>query len=722
MINKVNNIFNSRFNKLILFSLSFIIWIVCFRGFVFDKLSLTSDALAYFEHFKFFTDALEQGIYPLWDSSKHSGLPVEFFLRRIGSFNLLFFLIIILKKIGLPYRLAYLFFLSFYYFLGLIGFFVIANRIFKNFFIAFTAFLLLMFSSLGTRLFDSYIILTVTPLIWFFCFLILFTQDPKKHTLLGMTFTLMILLTTYIPFYFINILLSFLICFSLFYFNQLQQILKRSLVFFNKKKIFTFMCLICFLFSLMPGILFYIEGGKGEIVIPKRGVKHEEMRDHMVKVDIDTIEDWGVVEDIGYSVASPDYRDFNFAIVYVPNFIFIILLLGLLSKINKRLVFYMVWGIGLFLITSPHAQIYRFLYEHIFYFKYFRNLHFFVWLILLPVFILFTCEQLRLFMDKKERVFGKRFHTLIYIFVIHFGFLGYEYFQGMAIVTTYLVIGLSLGFFILQELNYLKNRKIISYFILILIILQPIEVFHYLNVNSPKSAQVYPYESNYLMLNILTRSEMEDAPNLNRVIDLKEDATSKRSISMYMGLKWFQTLIDHIDYDVYNNYTISKLWFYDHVEKEKKDGSDFARIESAWNKRQNVAFVPSHYDGLLHNESKNPPVNAQIVLKDLNQLEVGDFSYNYVTFKTNLKNKKFLVYLDGYHSGWHAYIDNEEVPLWRANIAFKGIWIPAGEHVVHLRFGHWWQYLLNWSLLILFYGLFIYFIFLTVKNYQLSIK
>jgi len=366
------------FNSFILLFLPFLVWIFCFRGFLFNQLSLVSDAIAYYEHFKFFTDALEQGIYPMWDLTRHHGTPVEFFLRRIGSFNPFISLIIILKKTGLSFRFAYLFFLGFYYFIGMIGFYLTANRIFQDKKIAYIAYLLLMFSSLGTRLFDSYLILTVTPLMWFFYFLISFAVSPKRCSLLGITFTLMILFTTYIPFYFINIVFSLLICFVLYYGKEFIYLFRQMIHFLKKNKIFAAICLICFICSLIPGVLFFAEGWEGELIIPERRSmafsEEQAVREgHAIEVDLKTVESWGMLEDIVYSTAFPDFRNFKFAIVYIPIFSFLVLFLGLPFRINKRLLLLATWGFVLFLTSSTHAPIHRFLYHHIFYFKYFRN-------------------------------------------------------------------------------------------------------------------------------------------------------------------------------------------------------------------------------------------------------------------------------------------------------------------------------------------------------------
>jgi len=198
----------------LLFCLSFALWIFSFRGFLAGELTLTGDAIAYFEHMKFYLDQISRLVYPLWDFTRNWGVPVELFLRRIGSFNPLFFLIIFLDKLGLAYETSYLLFLAGYYFLGMVGFYLLAKRFFNNTSAAFSAYLLLMFSSLGTKIFDSYIILTFVPTVWFFFFLVAFVQAQEKRFFLGITFTTMILLTTYIPFYFLTIFLFFIFCFK----------------------------------------------------------------------------------------------------------------------------------------------------------------------------------------------------------------------------------------------------------------------------------------------------------------------------------------------------------------------------------------------------------------------------------------------------------------------------------------------------------------------------
>jgi len=150
---KQDNLLNQSW---IVIGLSFLIWIFCFRGFLIRELPLMSDAKAYFEHFHYFVDNLARGVYPLWEPDRNSGVSIDLFLRRIGSYNPLFIFFALLVKCGIPFPSLYFPFLALYYFCGMIGFYLLSKEIFKDSHVALFGYLLLMFSSLGTRAFDSF--------------------------------------------------------------------------------------------------------------------------------------------------------------------------------------------------------------------------------------------------------------------------------------------------------------------------------------------------------------------------------------------------------------------------------------------------------------------------------------------------------------------------------------------------------------------------------------
>lgn len=46
----------------------------------------------------------------------------------------------------------------------------------------------------------------------------------------------------------------------------------------------------------------------------------------------------------------------------------------------------------------------------------------------------------------------------------------------------------------------------------------------------------------------------------------------------------------------------------------------------------------------------------------------------------------FLVFVDSYYPGWHAYIGGQEVDIFKANGLFKGIFVPKGNHIIEFKF------------------------------------
>jgi uncharacterized membrane protein YfhO len=45
-----------------------------------------------------------------------------------------------------------------------------------------------------------------------------------------------------------------------------------------------------------------------------------------------------------------------------------------------------------------------------------------------------------------------------------------------------------------------------------------------------------------------------------------------------------------------------------------------------------------------------------------------------------------LVLAESYYPGWRAWVDDRQVPVYRADIAFRGVAVPAGAHTVRMQF------------------------------------
>lgn len=707
--------------------LAFLIWCFAFRRFLSGELWLVSDATAYYEHSKAYLDHLIHGIYPMWDPTMNSGIPLEYFLRRIGSFNPVYSMILLLRLIGMEHGQAYLCFLAVYFFIGMIGYFKLSCLVLHDKRIAFVAYLILMFSSLGTRLFDSFILLTFIPMVWFFYFFMAFALNPKKHLFLGMALTAMILFTTYVPFYFMTILLSFFCFYTIFYFRKLIEIFLAELDFINRNKIFVGICLLAFGVSLIPGVLLFKQAQRGDFVLslrqPSVTTQAEETE---VKNSIEVSPEWNkwaLMEDVSYSVYQSSLKKFNFAVLYIPIFAYVIFAFGVIVRINKKLLFLFLWGGFIFLLGSPDVtSVYQFLHDHIFYFKYFRNLHFFLWIVLLPVLVLFLAEQLKCILQLKPR---NRFESIMlygFMTITHFAVLIFFINRGQAILSTYIVLGLSFVFFIYYFTpSWVLRRWTFLLLALIIITSQSVEVFHYLQKNSAKKDAMYRYEANYLKLRI---PDYDNRPSPPPEGKLAKSATNfylsenKKPLANYFDPKWVVYLFRNLNQNILDGYRKYPFYIYDQVEWVGETDFDLEKIGRSLEQYKNMAFIST--DQTLENKNNqwqgsfNP--RHDIVAQESEDVRVQHLGMNNIILSTNFSHKRFLVYNDSYYDGWQAFINGKKTALYRANVAFKGLWIPEGKNIVEFKFGYWWQYVLNYGLLILFYSMLAFLIYLWMKD------
>jgi len=704
---------NSKKGLYAVFLLAFLFWIFSFCTFLTGENVLVSDAIAYYEHFQYFNDNISRGIYPLWEPTRSYGVPVEFFLRRIGSYNPFICIIVILEKIGLSFTHAYLSFLTVYYFIGMIGFYLVAERLFKDQRIAFVAFLLLMFSSLGTRMFDSYILLTIIPMIWFFYFLVSFVQNLSKHACLGMTFALMLLMTTYIPFYFLTIFILFIMSFMVFYPLRLKLMVQSIAKFIKNNKLLACFCILSLLASSIPGYLLFKETKTGEVIFAKRHVAAPEEAASQMEVGIETIAKWGILEDIVYSLHFLDFDRFKFAVLYIPIFAYILFIMGAFLQFNKRLLFFAVWGFLILICCSTQSPVHHYLYNHIFYFKYFRNLHFFLWMALLPIFILFVTEQLRILLATISSSSKGRLVNDVLLLLVHLGFAVFLYVKDMTAIQSYVVIIFSFFFFMSYNHGKFSNKNTMCLLLLLCVItIQPLSVYRYLAKNSPKTGPDHSYRYNgdkpYFNIGLPNKGTKEQIIlNEQRASEDKTfSIVGQQRSDLYMGLNWYNVLLQNFNHRVIYDYLSSaKFIAYDRVEYMDDLEMDFKKIGKVFWRYSNVAYTASKEAERQNRElsdSENRDNYAQIITHDMGWLEILNYNVNRIQLKTNFPSQKYLVFNDNYHTGWHASIDGEKTDIYRTNIAFKGLWVPSGEHTVILRFEALWKYWLHYGLMAVF--------------------
>jgi uncharacterized membrane protein YfhO len=59
---------------------------------------------------------------------------------------------------------------------------------------------------------------------------------------------------------------------------------------------------------------------------------------------------------------------------------------------------------------------------------------------------------------------------------------------------------------------------------------------------------------------------------------------------------------------------------------------------------------------------------------------------NRIVLTSETDGDGFLYLSDTYYPGWRAYVDGKETKIYRANLAFRAIEVPAGRHTVVFRY------------------------------------
>jgi len=76
------------------------------------------------------------------------------------------------------------------------------------------------------------------------------------------------------------------------------------------------------------------------------------------------------------------------------------------------------------------------------------------------------------------------------------------------------------------------------------------------------------------------------------------------------------------------------------------------------------------------------PVDSILDSQAVGKAELLDHQPNKIEIKTNSSGNKLLFLSDNFYPGWRAKVDNQETEVYRANYAFRAIFVPQGEHKV----------------------------------------
>ncbi len=103
---------------------------------------------------------------------------------------------------------------------------------------------------------------------------------------------------------------------------------------------------------------------------------------------------------------------------------------------------------------------------------------------------------------------------------------------------------------------------------------------------------------------------------------------------------------------------------------------------TALNRISQVGFRPDRVAVVEGNPAPLPDAPADAT----GTISITSFAPERITYDAATSHDGFMVMSENYDTGWRAYLDGEEVPVYPTNVGLRGIALPAGEHQVELRY------------------------------------
>ncbi len=687
----------------VLMGIAALIWMIPFAAFFKREIALFPDGWSYFNWTRFVYDNITRGVYPLWQPFDNWGYPVGFKIRFLGEFNPLFLLMMIPYKLGISYPVVYFAYAVGYFLLGIYGFYRICLHLTQDQISAYLGFIILLFSNMGIAIFFNYCeIALFVPAVWFFYFFLTFCSGPTRSSLIGMTFAVMMILTTYMPFYFLTAFLAFLVIAAVLYMRDLKPILVQSLRFLIQHRGLTVLCVAAILVSAVPGYITYKETGSSEFSYDHRKADSSESA---VTTGVSMVNAGSILGPVTWRglLFGQKYQDNYLSYFFLPAGAIFILLMTIFNPFNRRLALCLGVALGMFYIVITNASgVTQFLYDRVFFFRIMRNI-FYLFYLAVPFVVFFVVEQLRIWMASEKQ---NGSISRIWILLVATGLIVYLKIQGHALVSIYIsVIGIASALiFNVQNFSRWAFALAVTFFFLV----HPIDVYrHYVS----NVAEVIPAGEIFEPRHPKFHYQRPDFGTKPAFAAHEFEESSGFTLQKFAGTQGAALLQNNTDPGAMSRYTRNKFIAYDQTVTQSFASQNWFQIGRHLIELQNEAIVVGDGESI-----RQAPASAQVISSDSDLFRVTHFDLNTISFETNFPTRKFIVYNDSYHSGWTARVNGEAGPIWQSNIAFKGLWLEAGPNLVQLRFGSVWLERFYFLLMIVFMLVFAGLIHLLVQE------
>ncbi len=671
--------------NVIKFGWPLVLWMILCRDFITGAIPFNMDTNTIYGVAKFYFNNVFNGVVPLWDPFVSLGHPF-YALSICNLFNPVTLLMPLLKLCGLSYNIAFALYMTAYFWVGGMGFYFLLKRLLNDKSLAYLGYVALLFSSFGLSMFTQFTFLEiVVPAIWFFYFLAAYFDRQTRGHLLGLTCALMAALSSYLPFYFLTVLFVFIAAVIVLYPKETWSYCIRSFAFKFQHWPLTFLCAAGVVCAAGPLLAYKMLDASGDAVSPGRHCQYSSIEEcynrtinhqgGMLYEEIARSGGLGERLDIGYLFTHLDKLTYGSdSLFFVPVLIYMLIVLSIglkCSRFNVLLVA-MMTGIGLIGLGSA-CGLHRFLYDHVFFFKYFRNL-FFLGAFLIPLAIIFALRQLKELLLYKPADASRKKFAIVVIVAAHAGMAAYLWHLGGIIPSIWITLVLSAALFSLYYAGgWVWPVRYWMWGMVLLLLIEPVALMHAYAQNAVEFRCVLP--------------NAHVVPQFSWVRPDKP-ATSACRIYQFVPYEDFWYAMSMTDAPAVVGYPQAAARYVFMLSKQLGDVplSQYAK-----------------YKVYLFDDLTSP---GQVIDGTQPSVRIVHFDVNRVVFDVDLPKRKQLVYNDAYTQQWRVLVDGRHQELVRASGAFKGVWVEQGRHRVEFSYhppGGQWVYLLTTAVLLVFF-------------------
>jgi len=682
-----------------------IAWVFLNRIWV-GRFFLGSDNSCYFYWSIYHFKNILKGVYPLWNPYKSWGSLDYLDTQDIGICNPLTMVTPILLFFGVKAYWAFAAYVFIFWTTGFLGFFFLLNRLYNDPRISWFGTSLLMFSS-GLAVFFSWEVLVLfifAPLGWFFGFLIGFVRasDDRalKKNMFGLCFSSMCIAHLYIPLYFLTLFFTFICSVLLFARDWIIQFLAVCKKSFKRMPVAMLFCFVSILFSLWPSVDCYLKLKDPQNISQILRGDNENKVHNAVIVSQQMIDIGGLPSRSTFCELFSSFETGDQYLSFVPLILFILALLTLFNRSSKpqRVIF--MTGFLLLLITITNAcPLGHFLYKHVYFFRIFRN-YFFFWVIFWSCCVVFVMGEFKRFLEWDIIATKDKILYATWVGIVHTGAIGYLMSLEDVPAVSYVTLVASCCWFLARLFEALRVRS--SLFIVVLLFIglwQPFYVLPFIRSEDHSQIDYVSKKEAFSYVRPLFGSGYNEKNSFTQREKYFQDESGFVE-NGYMGQEYSYLLEQNLSRQTLANYVRYKFILYAQVSFIHQNNIDWNRVRRVVSFEDPSALIWDQSGVPLSNENR---LVAPIILKEpSSDFRVVGFDVNSITLSIHLDHRKFLVYNDSFHSGWHALVDHHPVRLYQANIAFKGVWIEEGSHLVKFYFGSWIDHLKGWGVSLLF--------------------